>query len=145
MSASRGWKGMTRGGSPARPPIWPPWMLKLAMRIVACSTFQVLVDHAMHVEHIGLLPGIQAEAREDAGVHAGLHFEHVRVVLVRDESPVAVAPVLEHSMLGHVPSLAGTRPLEHPRVLDRAVGVEAVRTHSEQDGAAGIDRSDHVR
>ena len=71
-------------------------------------------------------------------------FEHVGVVLVRDEAPVALVPVVEHAMRWEVPLAAGARPLEHPGVLDRAVGVEPVRPYAKQDCAPWVDRADQV-
>ena len=90
--------------------------------------------------------GFRRSPSNPARLHPGLHLGHVGVVLVGDLAPVPLGPV------GHVPDASTSRrgsprarPLEHPGVLDRPVGIEPVGTDPEEDRAAGVDRPDDVR
>ena len=47
------------------------------------SGVEVTVDHPVHVRDVALLARVEAQAVEAARLHAGLHLEHVLVVLGR--------------------------------------------------------------
>src|SRR4029079_10432113 len=99
-------------------------------------------DDAMHVQDVAFLSGIEAGTRPTRRPHAALHVGEVRVVLFGDLAPVAIMPIFEEPRGRRGLVVAGRTPLEHPRVLDRTIGIAAVGPHPEEDRARGIDRSD---
>src|SRR4051794_34257219 len=79
---------------------------------------EVLVDDAMHVQDVALLPGVQTGTGPSRRPHSLLDVAEILVVLLGDLAPVAIAPVLEE--LGRDAPIVGgvgRAPLEDPGVL----------------------------
>ena len=98
----------------------------------------------VHVQDVHFLYRVEAQAGESVGLHAEADAFEVFVVLLREHTPVAIAPVGEVAALERAHLGIGRAPFENPRVVDRVRRVASIGTCAEDDGAAGVHGPDDV-
>src|SRR5437899_5467995 len=103
-------------------PIPPPPPVTIATRPsrvpISGVGGEVLVDHAVHVDHPALLARVEPQPARGTHLQPLGDVAHVLVVLVGDDSPVLLPPVGVVTALGHLPCLPRGNPLQRPQVLD---------------------------